>query len=570
MTSTIHRNSVVSILALCGLVVLPGVAVAQAPTPANTAAVEPSGQLEPGDWARDAVAGATIDAPPATLSFHNRPIVELRATVMSRTPAMRAAAAERFLSDLADGPPLGRPATRPFSGAVMVSVGATDVFALVPADVDLLRGQTLEDVAAEAASSLQVALDEAIEGRTLSRIVAGVLWVLGATVLVVVLLRLLVRVHGVLATRIAAAADRELQRLPGGEVLAESMLKLRLRQFLSVVSVGLGLIVAYSWLTFSLRQFAYTRPWGESLRGFLLERLVAFGGAFITAIPDLFTVILIVVVTRLAAKLVGTVFIAAAQGRAVLPGVHPDTAITTRRLATLLLWLFALALAYPYLPGSETDAFKGVSVFVGLIISFGSSGIVNQVMSGLTLTYSRAVQAGDYVKIGDVEGTITNLGLLATKVKTPRREEVTIPNAVMVSTVTTNYTRLQPTEGVLVATSITIGYDVPWRQVHALLLLAAERSSGLRRDPPPRVLQTGLRDFNVEYTLLVCLEDPAAKGPTLDALHGQIQDAFNQFGVQIMSPNYEADPSGPKIVPPEHWFAAPATAPQPDQLRAHG
>ena len=134
----------------------------------------------------------------------------------------------------------------------------------------------------------------------------------------------------------------------------------------------------------------------------------------------------------------------------------------------------------------------------------------------------------------------------------------------MISAVTTNYSRLQRDGGVLVPTSVTIGYDAPWRQVHALLLLAAERTPGIRRDPPPIVRQAGLQDFYVEYTLLVCLEDPASKGLVLDALHANIQDAFNEYGVQIMSPNYEADPSGPKIVPRDKWFAAPAAAPQPD------
>ena len=247
------------------------------------------------------------------------------------------------------------------------------------------------------------------------------------------------------------------------------------------------------------------------------------------------------------------------MARLTLPWVYPETAQPTRRLVTGLLWVFALAMAYPYLPGSETDAFKGVSVFVGLIISLGSSGIVNQVMSGLTLTYSRALHVGDFVKIGDHEGTVVHLGSLSTKLKTARREEVTIPNAVVVSHTTTNYSRHADGEGVFVPTSITIGYDVPWRQVHALLLLAAERTNGLRREPPPRVLQTALQDFYVQYTLLACFEHAHLRVATLATLHANIQDAFNEYGVQIMSPNYEADPADSKIVPREKWYAAPAS-----------
>src|SRR4030095_8981403 len=143
------------------------------------------------------------------------------------------------------------------------------------------------------------------------------------------------------------------------------------------------------------------------------------------------------------------------------------------------------------------------SVFLGHIVTLGSSGLVNQMMSGFMITYSRALRAGDFVRIGDVEGTVTHLGVLSTKVRTVRQEEVTIPNAVVVTQTTTDYSRLAETEGVLTPTSVTIGYDAPWRQVHALLLSAAERTSGLRKEPKPFVLQVSLDDFYVKYTLLV-------------------------------------------------------------------
>ena len=240
------------------------------------------------------------------------------------------------------------------------------------------------------------------------------------------------------AERLAQAADRQLQRLPGSELLDEWQFPARLSYLVTFLSLAVALFLFYSWLTFVLRRFPYTRPWGEALRGFLADRLAAFGVGLLSAIPDLFTVLLIVVFTRFLSRLVGLVFDAVAEGRLNVPWVHPDTAQTTRRLAIAVLWLFALAMAYPYLPGSDTDAFKGVSVFIGVIVSLGSSGIVNQVMSGLTLTYSRAVQSGDYVRIDNIEGTVTDMGMLATKLRTPRREEITIPNAVMVSTVATN------------------------------------------------------------------------------------------------------------------------------------
>jgi small-conductance mechanosensitive channel len=162
------------------------------------------------------------------------------------------------------------------------------------------------------------------------------------------------------------------------------------------------------------------------------------------------------------------------------------------------------------------------------------------------------------VRIGEIEGVVTHLGTLSAKLTTPRNEEITIPNAIVVSHSTTNYSRNAREAGVMFPTSVTIGYDVPWRQVEALMLLAAERTPGLRQDPKPVVLQTALLDAAVQYTLLVCLEQPERRARILDTLHANIQDAFNEYGVQIMSPQYEADPHEPKVVPPSRWYAAPA------------
>jgi small-conductance mechanosensitive channel len=165
------------------------------------------------------------------------------------------------------------------------------------------------------------------------------------------------------------------------------------------------------------------------------------------------------------------------------------------------------------------------------------------------------------VKIGEVEGTVTHIGILSTKVRTPRREEITIPNAVVTAQTTIDYSRFAASDGVMTPTAVTIGYDAPWRQVEALLLGAAERTPGIRREPRPVVIQASLEDFYVKYVLLVSLEYQDRKAVVLNQLHANIQDQFNENGVQIMSPNYEADPASPKIVAKKDWYAAPATAP---------
>jgi small-conductance mechanosensitive channel len=219
--------------------------------------------------------------------------------------------------------------------------------------------------------------------------------------------------------------------------------------------------------------------------------------------------------------------------------------------------VFALALAYPHIPGSTSTAFKGISVLVGVMISLGSASLVNHAMSGLVVVYSRAFRTGDFVRIGNTEGIVLELGALSSKILTPGGE-ITIPHGVAVSDATANWTRPVRGSGSLVSTTVTIGYDAPWRQVHALLLQAADQTSGLRESPPPRVLQRALSDFYVAYQLVAHAQHPEHTFEVLSELHQNIQDRFNEHGVQILSPHFAVPPREAVVVPPSRWFAPPA------------
>jgi small-conductance mechanosensitive channel len=501
-----------------------------------------------------------IQGPPAVFSYANRPIVTLRASLVGRGPTERVLAARVVLDRIVSQGVTGPVATRQFDTLTAIGVGGHFVFTIVPDDVDTLAGETQADVAATAVSRLQTALDEVAELRRPRQLLVGVLLALLATAAFVGAIWIVLRVRRRAGARVSAAAARRLQesRVGDQEFLRSSRIVDVLEGIITFLAWAVGLAFAYSWLTFVMRRFPYTRPWGESLREFLVGQLSGVGVAMLDALPELFTVLVIVFVTRFATHISTLLFQAVETQRITIPWVYPETAQPTRKIVTVTLWLFAIAIAYPYLPGSDSDAFKGVSVFVGLMVSLGSSGLVNQVMSGLTLTYSRALRAGDFVAVGDVEGTVTQVGTLSTKITTVKGEDVTIPNALVVSQTVTNYSRFADTDGVFVPTEITIGYDVPWRQVEALLLLAAARTEGVKRTPAPRVRQASLEDFYIRYSLQFCLEDPARRRDTLAAVHANILDAFNEYGVQITSPNYEADPEGPKVVPREQWFAAPA------------
>lgn len=218
-------------------------------------------------------------------------------------------------------------------------------------------------------------------------------------------------------------------------------------------------------------------------------------------------------------------------------------------------------MAFPYIPGSNSPAFKGISIFIGILFSLGSTSAISNVLAGYSLIYRRVFKVGDRVKIADFMGDVMEMRLQVTHLRTIKNEEIVVPNSMINNSHVINYSSLAAQKGLILHTSVTIGYDAPWRQVHALLLMAAEKTPGLLRDPAPFVLQTSLDDFYVSYELNVYCDTPLEMARIYTDLHKNIQDAFNEYGVQIMSPSYRFDPDRPKVVPKDRWYAAPAEPP---------
>jgi len=240
--------------------------------------------------------------------------------------------------------------------------------------------------------------------------------------------------------------------------------------------------------------------------------------------------------------------------------LNAHTAPATRRIVGASIWLFALAMAYPYLPGSHTEAFKGLSVLIGLMVSIGASGVIGQIASGMMIVFTYALKKGEYVRIQDFEGTVTEIDLFVTRLRTGMGEEIALPNAFVLANVTRNFSRANSGKAFVLDATVTIGYDTPWRQVHAMLLEAANSIPDILKSPPAYVVQTALADFYVAYKLFVQVDSevPATRARIASDLHAAILDAFNQYGVQIMSPHYMADPQNPKVVNPVSWSPPPA------------
>lgn len=514
-----------------------------------------------------ASASATVTAPDsAALVVFNRWIISFRGRLGAADAAERVALAERRVRAALQDGGSAEVRTQTVTEGVLLSIGTRPVFAITPADVDTMLGEPLQAAAGRAAGRLRGAIGAAADQRDVRRVLLAVAQALGAGIVLVVVLRGLFRFRRHAAGWLSARSARRQERVPAGvsqflEGVRTADLAARL---VDVATWALTALVMYLALYFVLTRFPYTAPWGDRLGDWLWLTVRGLGVRALGAIPGLATIGFLVLAARFGLRLLQGFFNAVESGQFALRWLHQDTVAPTRRIAVVLVWILTIVAAYPFVPGSGSGVFKGVSVMLGLMVSLGSGGAIGQAMSGFVLMYTRAFRKGEYVRIGDIEGSILELGVLSTKVQTNKREMMTLPNSVVVSTGTLNYSRLAAEgRGLILHTSVTIGYDAPWRVVHAMLLEAARRTRELAAEPAPFVLQRSLADFYVEYEINAFLAVPARRVPVLAELHAHIQDCFNENGIQILSPHFEAQPPQTVVVPPRDWHR-PLVEPPPE------
>jgi small-conductance mechanosensitive channel len=327
-----------------------------------------------------------------------------------------------------------------------------------------------------------------------------------------------------------------------------------LRSLLWTTAVLMAIVL---YLNFLLQLFPWTRWFGLRLFALLLDPLRTIGQGLLSAIPNLVFLAILIVAFRYVLKALRLLFAALAEGSLAFHGFEREWAWPTYRLVRLLVLALAVVVAYPYIPGSQSEAFKGVSILLGVIFSLGSSSVIGNFIAGYTMTYRRAFHVGDRVRINEHLGDVAEMRLLVTHVRTPKNEEIVIPNSVILNSSVVNYSTLAREGRLILYTTVGIGYETPWRQVEAMLMQAAERTADLLKEPRPFVLQKALGDFAVTYEINVYCGDAQAMLQLYTQLHQNILDVFNEYGVQIMTPAYVGDPTQPKIVPKDQWYAAP-------------
>ncbi|MDR2474533.1 MAG: mechanosensitive ion channel family protein [Bacteroidales bacterium] len=305
-------------------------------------------------------------------------------------------------------------------------------------------------------------------------------------------------------------------------------------------------------LVFSI--FPFTRGWADYLFGLVWAPLRKVLLSFWHYLPNAFTILVIYFVMKYVIHFVRYIFSEIEANKLKINGFHADWAMPTFHIVRFLMLAFAFVLIFPYLPGADSDVFKGVSVFLGVLFSLGSSSAVANMIAGLVITYMRPFKIGDRIKIGDTVGDVIEKNILVTRLKTIKNEEITIPNSTILTGNTVNYSTYSKTSGLIIHTTMTMGYDYPWQNVHEALIEAALRTAAIMKDPKPFVLQSSLDDFYVSYQLNAHIQNANDQVDIYSELHQHIQDVFNERGLEMVSPYYQSVRDGNRKTFPKDFL----------------
>jgi small-conductance mechanosensitive channel len=545
-----HRLQSVALSSALVFACMVGTAVAQANAPTDTPQAAPHATPEHADVTLDGVAlfrvrgVMALPAERRAQQIRDR-IQAIAADPSIRTDSLRVVEAEDRSTILAG--------ERPVMGVVEADAEFEGISRRVLADVYRAR-------IAEAMGSYR-------SDRNPGVLRDHFLYALGATLAAVALLFALRKAYRGLDALVTRRLAERIEKLGQEAVhlIRASQVHQALRGGFKTLRVLLTLVILYLYLNYVLELFPWTRPVSRGLFDLVMDPLRVMGASLIGYLPDLVFLAILFVVTRYVLKLARLLFASIEQGGIKVSGIDSELAQPTYRIVRLLIVVFALVVAYPYIPGSGSDAFKGISLFLGLVFSLGSTSVIGNLVAGYAMIYRRAFKIGDRIKVGEVTGDVMERRLLVTRLRTVKNEEIVVPNSEILNSNITNYSTLAKDQGLILHTTVGIGYETPWRQVEAMLRMAAERTPGVLATPEPFVLQKALGDFCVTYEINAFCDQPNAMARIYTALHRNILDVFNEYGVQIMTPAYEGDTEQPKVVPRENWFAAPAAPPPTSQ-----
>lgn len=493
----------------------------------------------------------------ANVMLDGRVLFSIREKVLSFPPEERAKAISERLARLSEDSALHIDAITVADAETSSEIVVGDRVLMTVTDKDAAaEGRPRQETAREYAGKIREAVANYRREYSAHSILKGVLFTLAATVVLIVGLVLITRLFPRLYVRIESWSGTKIRaiRFQSLELIHSERISATLVGMAKGLRIILVFALFYFYIPLVLGFFPWTREYSATAFDYILAPFTAIGQAIMAYLPNIFFVLAIIFITWFALKFIRFLFDELEKGTLNLHGFYRDWAQPTFKIVRFLVIAFAVMLAYPHLPGANTTAFKGVSIFFGLIISLGSTSAMANVIAGVILIYMRGFKIGDRIKIGETFGDVVEKTLLMTRINTIKNVDITIPNSLILGSQMINYSSQAQAYGLILHTSITIGYDVPWRKVHELMITAAGATEHVLPLPAPFVYQTSLDDFYVTYQLNVYTEIPSKMAAIYSELHQNIQDKFNEAGVEIMSPHYTRLRDGNRVTIPEEYL----------------
>jgi small-conductance mechanosensitive channel len=486
------------------------------------------------------------------------PLFDIHAGIGKYSARDRAKSTAERIRDAAEDPLFNPDSLMILEYEGMVGIGYKDwiLSVITNADAEVLK-KPKEVLVLERKETIAKAILDYRHDRSSAIILKDILFTLGTLIIFIIVLRLVFWIFKLINRGIGNWLARKNIRglkIRDYELLDKHRQMQVIGFILSLLRWGLTLILFLGTLMIIFYILPWTKGFSITVLGILWSPVKLILTGILNYIPNFLIILVILILSRYVLRFFRFFKKEIEAGALSLPGFYPDWALPTYNIIRVMVIIFVVLLIWPYIPGSDSQVFKGVSVFIGIIFSLTSASTMSNFMAGFTLTYTRAFRIGDRVRIGDIMGDVIEKSMIVTKIRTIKNEEVTIPNNKIMNSETINYSTAAPDLGLILNTTVTIGYNAPWKRVHELLIAAALNTPDILHDPKPFVFQTALNDFFITYQINAYTRESNKMMDIYSNLHQQIQDSFNQAGVEIMSPHYTSARDGNTIAIPDDYI----------------
>ncbi|MEY3554754.1 MAG: hypothetical protein RLZZ580_808 [Cyanobacteriota bacterium] len=452
----------------------------------------------------------------------------------------------------------------PDDNSLYLSIDQEVILTVTERDAKAYRS-TPEVLAQQALQKIQVAIAQYRQDRKPEQLLKNIIYTVIATFAFLIISFAVIKISGKLFPFIRRLIESLTPGIQIGniEIVSSSKISFFWLRVLRMIRLFILFLLTFNYATFVLRLFPWTRVFGESILGYFSRSLELVLSSIGKYLPNAFIIAIIIFVTYYLIRLIKPFFTAIERGNLVIPGFYTDWAKPTYNLLLVIIIALAAIVAFPYLPGFDSPAFRGVSVFLGLLLSLGSTSAIANVIGGIILIYTRAFRIGDHIQVGDVIGDLIEKNFLVIRICTPTNKIITIPNSSLLSSNVINFSisSRELNRNLIIQTTITLGYDLPWRKAHKTLIEAALETDHILKEPAPFVLQTSLDNFYISYQLNAYTNQPNLMVIIYSELHQNIQDKCNEAGIEILSPSYTSLRDGNTTTIPENYLPSDYAAP---------